>query len=399
MRPQTTDVSQIAQNLISTKESFFRSPAQLNQNLTRSRVGGEDQMIMKKITLIFVSTLLFVSNQFAFAESAGSKAASSKQTTQMKKSKEALYSEITSTFGFVPTMFTLIPDASLEGAWMEFRDLQANANTAIPAKYKDLIGLAVAAQIPCQYCAYFHRQSAMNLQSASETETKEAIAIAALVRHWSTFLNGIDENKSEFDQDLKKIFPTGVQQRAPASTKGGAKGSMAKNAASMDALNSALTMAPQNAEETYKEIAQVWGFVPQFIKKFPKQGVAGAWAEVKTLELNPNTQIPSKYKALIGLAVSSQVPCDYCVSFDTAAAKSAGATNAELNEAIAMASITRHWSTVLNGSLVDEMLFQNETQKIINNLKQKSQSGSLRQPASVPESPSNDMPMEDSSEE
>ena len=60
---------------------------------------------------------------------------------------------------------------------------------ALDAKTKELIGLAVAAQIPCSYCVYAHTMNARRL-GASDDQIKEAVAAAALTRKWSTELNG-----------------------------------------------------------------------------------------------------------------------------------------------------------------------------------------------------------------
>ena len=62
--------------------------------------------------------------------------------------------------------------------------------------------------------------------------------------------------------------------------------------------------------------------VPEFVKIFPKASrTAGAWAEVRDLELSDQTgQLSAKEKALISLAVSAQIPCQYCIWFDTKAA-------------------------------------------------------------------------------
>jgi len=116
-----------------------------------------------------------------------------------------------------------------------------------------------------------------------------------------------------------------------------------------------------SAEETYRDIEQTLGLVPSFFKAFPDAGIAGAWAEFKAVQLNPKTELSGKEKELIGLAVAAQVPCSYCVYFHTAAARLHGASEAEIREAVAMAAITRHWSTVLNGMQVDEAQFMKET--------------------------------------
>ena len=50
------------------------------------------------------------------------------------------------------------------------KTLQLNPNTALPGRTKELIGLAVAAQIPCHYCIVAHTEFA-KLNGASETRS------------------------------------------------------------------------------------------------------------------------------------------------------------------------------------------------------------------------------------
>lgn len=94
------------------------------------------------------------------------------------------------------------PEHALQSA-LEARSALENEQAALDAKTRELIGLAVAAQIPCSYCSYAHTNRAQS-QGASEAEIREAVAVAAQVRHWSTVLNGmqydLDAFKSEFDE-------------------------------------------------------------------------------------------------------------------------------------------------------------------------------------------------------
>jgi AhpD family alkylhydroperoxidase len=119
------------------------------------------------------------------------------------------------------------------------------------------------------------------------------------------------------------------------------------------------------AAAAYKDMEATLGMVPGFFKAFPEAGIAGAWAEFKTVQLSTATKLDSKTKQLIGLAVSAQIPCAYCIYFHTAVAKANGATDEEIREAVAMAAITRHWSTVLNGMEVDLPTFKAETDAVL----------------------------------
>lgn len=128
-----------------------------------------------------------------------------------------------------------------------------------------------------------------------------------------------------------------------------------------------------SAAATYKDIEATLGSVPSFFKAFPEAGVAGAWAEFKSVQLNPKTELNGKTKELVGLAVAAQIPCQYCIYFHTAAAKANGATDEEIREAVAMSAIVRHWSTVLNGMQVDLPQFKQEVDTAMAAAKAKSQ--------------------------
>jgi AhpD family alkylhydroperoxidase len=123
---------------------------------------------------------------------------------------------------------------------------------------------------------------------------------------------------------------------------------------------SAADIVPQDAAATYEDIEATMGSVPSFIKMFPKAALPGAWAEEKALELSTDTALTPKEKSLISLAVAAQIPCQYCVWADTMNAKRAGATDEEIGEAVAMAALTRHWSTIFNGLQVDFETFKKE---------------------------------------
>jgi AhpD family alkylhydroperoxidase len=114
------------------------------------------------------------------------------------------------------------------------------------------------------------------------------------------------------------------------------------------------------AEDTYRDIEATLGVVPGFFRAYPETGLPGAWAAFKRVQVAENTTLTPKVKQLIGLAVSAQVPCSYCVYFHTEVAKAYGATPEEIKEAVALAAISRHWSTVLNGNAIDMASFRSE---------------------------------------
>ena len=89
---------------------------------------------------------------------------------------------------------------------------------------------------------------------------------------------------------------------------------------------------------------------PEWMKQtLPEQALKPLWDEYRAV-MNPTGALDGKTKQLIALGVAAQVPCAYCVYAHTKAAKSAGATDAQIQEAIATAALVRFNSTMLNGS-------------------------------------------------
>ena len=130
----------------------------------------------------------------------------------------------------------------------------------------------------------------------------------------------------------------------------------------------AATAPITDANSAMADMQRVYGMVPSFMRQLPPEAVAGAWKEMRAFLLEPNTALDAKTKSLVGLAVAAQVPCTHCVMFETEAARNNGASDAEMHEAIMMAAITRHWSTVLNGSLLDEAAFRRDVDRMMKNV-------------------------------
>ena len=118
------------------------------------------------------------------------------------KSSEAAIAEMKEVFGGVPTELQLYPVTARAAGWAMMKSTDLNENTALPAKIRELIGLAVAAQIPCEYCVHYHIKAA-KAAGATQEEIREAVHQASLTRHWSTILYGnqygLDAYKDEID--------------------------------------------------------------------------------------------------------------------------------------------------------------------------------------------------------
>ncbi len=112
--------------------------------------------------------------------------------------------EMKAMMGSVPVMFTKLPMNVRVSAWELFKSIN-NPNTAIPSKYGELIGLAVAAQIPCEYCIIAHTTLA-KLFGATDEEIEEAISKGAETRFLSTILNGSLVDIESFKTDWNKTI-------------------------------------------------------------------------------------------------------------------------------------------------------------------------------------------------
>lgn len=295
---------------------------------------------MKKI---FLFILIFTFNLTAFA-----------QEKSVSVEARNTYKDIEKTLGMVPTFLKDYPQEGITGAWEDFKGVQFNSQSAISIKFKELIGLAVASQIPCRYCVYFHTQAAI-LNGASTNEISEAIAVAGATRRWSTILSGNQVDLNEFKQEINKML-TNAQNK--------------KNMQAMEVKPVVLEM--KTPKDAYEDMQNTLGLVPGFLRNYPPGGIVGAWKELKGIEFNPATALDPKFKHLIGLAVSAQIPCDYCTYYKTQAALTENATKEELQESVAMAGVTRQWSTVLNGQYTDDKKFEGEVDQVVKFLKAKS---------------------------
>ena len=103
-----------------------------------------------------------------------------------------------------PFLNAIAPQATVSSAWQEWMTV-FNPKGALDGKTKELIGLAVAAQIPCDTCIYAHTVGARHA-GATDEQIKEAIAASALVRKMSTELNGNQYDMAEFKKQIDAAY-------------------------------------------------------------------------------------------------------------------------------------------------------------------------------------------------
>jgi AhpD family alkylhydroperoxidase len=118
------------------------------------------------------------------------------------KNREQIYDEMKAIFGLVPSFLKTIPDSTLENEWELFKKIQVE-ESAIPNKYRELIGLGLSAVSKCRYCTLFHTEMA-KLFGATDKEIEEAVHYAKSSAGWSAYLNGMQVDYEEFKDELRR---------------------------------------------------------------------------------------------------------------------------------------------------------------------------------------------------
>lgn len=129
-----------------------------------------------------------------------------------------VHEEIKEMFGQVPTWIQSMPQGALPGFWAQMRDFEL-AETALPNKVKELIGIGVAGATRCRYCALFHTEAA-RLFGASDEEIAEASMMAGQVMGASTFLNAMQADYETFRRETLEMIDY-VRRQTPRPTGAG----------------------------------------------------------------------------------------------------------------------------------------------------------------------------------
>ena len=110
--------------------------------------------------------------------------------------------EVQSAFGFIPAFINQVPDQHVGPLWEEMRKLQLEQGV-IPAKYQQLIMLAVSTYAKCKYCTDYHTEFARTL-GASKEEIAECALLVGHTAQWSNILGGIQHDFEQWKRDVRK---------------------------------------------------------------------------------------------------------------------------------------------------------------------------------------------------
>lgn len=118
--------------------------------------------------------------------------------------KQEIYREIEQQFGFVPLFIKALPDDSLESDWLNIKMTQFGDSGSIPAKYKQLAGLAVAAATKDEHCVLWHTEMA-KAKGATDEEIREILRCVYDTVGWGVVLKGVALDYGEFKRELQRM--------------------------------------------------------------------------------------------------------------------------------------------------------------------------------------------------
>ena len=116
--------------------------------------------------------------------------------------REAVEREMEEMLGTVLSVLERVPDELVDAEWDLLKRAQFG-ETLIPTRYKELIGVAVAAVLRCPYGARLHTELA-RLQGATDAEVAEAVHYAGLVTGWSTQMAGLQVDPADFAGEVDR---------------------------------------------------------------------------------------------------------------------------------------------------------------------------------------------------
>jgi AhpD family alkylhydroperoxidase len=111
--------------------------------------------------------------------------------------------DIKKTMGFVPGFFKALPEDVLMNDWELMKKYQYG-ESVIPPKYREMIGLAVAANLKCPYCQLMHLSMAKGL-GATEEELSELAFLASFTSRWSAMIHAQNYDLEKFKEEAARI--------------------------------------------------------------------------------------------------------------------------------------------------------------------------------------------------
>jgi AhpD family alkylhydroperoxidase len=116
---------------------------------------------------------------------------------------EDTLNDVKKSFGIIPGFIKALPQDVVIHDWPLMKKYTLE-QSKIPAKYRELMGLAVAANIKCPYCQLFHK-SAAQLYGATEEEFAEIAFLASYTSRWSSMIHAQHYPYETFAKETEQI--------------------------------------------------------------------------------------------------------------------------------------------------------------------------------------------------
>lgn len=111
--------------------------------------------------------------------------------------------DIEATLGLVPGFMKALPDDVLAADWPLMKK-HVLGESKIPGKYREMISLAIAANLKCPYCELFHTGAA-KLHGVNDDELKEVYFLASLTTRWSSMIHAQHYDYDKFAEEFAQI--------------------------------------------------------------------------------------------------------------------------------------------------------------------------------------------------
>jgi AhpD family alkylhydroperoxidase len=111
--------------------------------------------------------------------------------------------DIQKSFGIVPGFMKGLPQEVLIHDWPLMKKYTLG-ESKIPGKYRELMGLAIAANIKCPYCQLFHMSVAKMLGATAE-EISETAFLASYTSRWSSMIHAQHYSYETFAKETQQI--------------------------------------------------------------------------------------------------------------------------------------------------------------------------------------------------
>ena len=111
--------------------------------------------------------------------------------------------DIQKSYGIVPGFMKGLPQDVLNHDWPLMKKYTLG-ESKIPGKYRELVGLAVAANIKCPHCQLFH-MSVAKMLGATPDELAEIAFLASYTSRWSAMIHAQHYPYETFAKETEQI--------------------------------------------------------------------------------------------------------------------------------------------------------------------------------------------------